>query len=57
MPCPPSGPSGFTNTTFPTYALIRSTGTINGETPRTMETFVKLTPVYSGFGSAIMSNA
>lgn len=51
MSCP------FSSSSYPTYARILSTGTINGQTPRTMETFVRLTPVYSGFGSAIMSNA
>lgn len=51
MTCP------FTSSSYPTYARITSKGTISGQTPRTMETFVKLTPVRSGFGSAIMSNA
>ena len=51
MTCP------FSSSSYPAYARIVSTGTISGDTPRTMETLVKLTPVYSGFGSAIMSNA
>src|SRR5919108_4292329 len=45
----------FTDTTFPSYAKIRSTGTINGSPNRTLETYVRLTPNYGGFGAAILA--
>ena len=45
----------FTDTTFPTYVKVRSTGTINGSPNRTLETFVRLTPNYGGFGAAILA--
>jgi hypothetical protein len=47
--------STFTDTTFPTYVKVRSTGTINGAPNRTLETFVRLTPNYGGFGAAILA--
>ena len=47
--------STFSNTTFPSYAKIRSTGTINGSPNRTLETYVRLTPNYGGFGAAILA--
>ena len=45
----------FTDTTFPSYAKVRSTGTINGSPNRTLETYVRLTPNYGGFGAAILA--
>jgi Tfp pilus assembly protein PilX len=45
----------FTDTTFPSYVKVRSTGTINGSPNRTLETFVRLTPNYGGFGAAILA--
>jgi hypothetical protein len=39
----------------PAFVKISSTGTAEGETPRTMETYAELTPVYTGFGAAIMA--
>ena len=39
----------------PSYVKIVSTGTSEGEAARQVETFAKLTPVYTGFGAAIMS--
>ena len=50
MPC-----SSFSNTTYPSYALISSTGTVNGDAPRTIETLMRLTPNYGGFGAAILA--
>jgi Tfp pilus assembly protein PilX len=47
MTCP------FSTTTYPSYAKIVSTGTLNG-TDRQMETFMRLTPNYGGFGAAIL---
>ena len=47
--------STFTDTTFPSYVKVRSTGTINGAPNRTLETFVRLTPNYGGFGAAILA--
>jgi hypothetical protein len=45
----------FSDTTFPSYVKVRSTGTINGAPNRTLETFVRLTPNYGGFGAAILA--
>ena len=45
----------FTDSTFPSYVKVRSTGTINGSPNRTLETFVRLTPNYGGFGAAILA--
>jgi Tfp pilus assembly protein PilX len=45
----------FNDTTFPSFAKIRSTGTINGAPNRTIETYVRLTPNFGGFGAAIMA--
>jgi hypothetical protein len=47
----------FTSTFYPASVSIQTTGTVSGQTPRTMETFIRLTPVYGGFGQAILSNA
>ena len=47
--------STFSDTTFPSYVKVRSTGTINGAPNRTLETFVRLTPNYGGFGAAILA--
>jgi len=45
----------FSDTNFPEYVKVESTGTINGEPARTLETFVRLTPNYGGFGAAILA--
>src|SRR5918999_1635405 len=45
----------FTDTNFPAYVKVRSTGTINGSPNRTLETYVRLTPNYGGFGAAILT--
>jgi len=45
----------FTSQLFPSSAFIHSVGTVNGQQPRTMETYVKLTPVYGGFGAAVIT--
>ena len=34
---------------------VVSTGTAEGEAPRTMEAFASITPIYTGFGAAIMA--
>jgi hypothetical protein len=47
--------STFSDTNFPTYVKVRSTGTINGTPARTIETYVRLTPNYGGFGAAILA--
>ena len=47
--------STFSDTSFPSYVKVRSTGTINGAPNRTLETFVRLTPNYGGFGAAILA--
>jgi len=45
----------LTNADLPAFVRIESTGTSEGEAVRTMETYVTLKPVYSGFGAAIMA--
>jgi hypothetical protein len=50
MTCP------FTSTAYPTSVLITTTGTVSGQTPRKMQTFVRLTPVFGGFGAAVLTN-
>jgi hypothetical protein len=50
MTCP------FSNTNYPSYALITSTGSVNGNPARKMQTYVRLTPDYGGFGAAILAN-
>ena len=47
--------STFNDTTYPTYVKVSSTGTINGSPARTIETLVRLTPNYGGFGAAILA--
>lgn len=47
--------SSFSDTTYPAFAKVESTGTINGAPARTIETFVRLTPNLGGFGAAILA--
>lgn len=47
--------STFSDTNFPSYVKVRSTGTINGSPNRTLETYVRLTPNYGGFAAAILA--
>ncbi len=47
----------FSNTLYPRAVLISSLGAGTGRAPRTMETFIELTPVYAGFEGAIVSNS
>jgi hypothetical protein len=47
--------STFSDTNFPSFVKVRSTGTINGSPNRTLETYVRLTPNYGGFGAAILA--
>jgi hypothetical protein len=47
--------STFTDTNYPAFVKVRSTGTINGSPNRTLETYVRLTPNYGGFGAAILA--
>jgi len=46
----------FSNENYPEYVKVSSTGTSEGGVPREMETFARLSPIYGGTGSAIMSN-
>ena len=55
MPC--SSPTPFTSTSTQHPSPITTTGTVAGQTPRTMQTFIRLTPVYGGFGQAILSQS
>ena len=45
----------FSDTNFPSDVKVEATGTINGAPARTIETFVRLTPNYGGFGAAILT--
>jgi hypothetical protein len=47
--------STFSDTNFPSFVKVESTGTINGAPARTIETYVRLTPNYGGFGAAILT--
>lgn len=47
--------STFSDTNYPAFVKVESTGTINGAPARTIETFVRLTPNYGGFGAAILT--
>ncbi len=47
--------STFNDTIFPAFAKVESTGTINGAPARTIETYVRLTPNFGGFGAAILT--
>jgi hypothetical protein len=47
--------STFSDTNYPAFVKVRSTGTINGSPNRTLETYVRLTPSYGGFGAAILA--
>jgi hypothetical protein len=42
---------------IPLSVRLRSVGTSNGEVERTMESFVQLTPVYSGLSGALIANS
>lgn len=48
-------PATFTDAIYPASVYVRSVGTVAGKAPRTMETWVNLTPVYGGFGAAIIT--
>ena len=47
--------STFSDTNYPAFVKVGSTGTINGSPNRTIETYVRLTPNYGGFGAAILA--
>jgi len=47
----------YSITYYPKSALISSVGASNGKIDRTMETFVVLSPVFSGFEGAIVSHS
>jgi hypothetical protein len=47
--------STFSDTNYPSFVKVESTGTINGSPNRTIETYVRLTPNYGGFGAAILA--
>ena len=55
MPCSSATP--FTSTYYPSAVAITTTGTVTNQTPRTMQTYIRLTPVYGGFGQAILSQS
>lgn len=45
----------FADDDLPSYALVSSTGLAGGVVERTMETWIKLTPIYGGFGAAVLA--
>jgi Tfp pilus assembly protein PilX len=45
------------STNFPQSVKLVSVGTSNSQATRTMETFIKLTPVYSGVTGALIANS
>ena len=47
----------FTPTFYPATVSVQTTGTVSGQTPRTMQTYIRLSPVYGGFGQAILTNS
>jgi len=47
--------AAFSEEYFPTFVAIRSTGEVSGQTPRSIETLVRLSPNYGGFGAAILA--
>ncbi len=47
--------STFSDTNYPSFVKVLSTGTINGSPNRTIETYVRLTPNFGGFGAAILA--
>lgn len=47
--------TSFTDSNYPAFVKVRSTGTINGAPNRTLETYVRLTPNFGGFGAAILA--
>ena len=51
MTCP------FTDDTYPTYVLVNSVGTTVGQTQRTFQSYIKLTPNHGGFDGALFSNS
>jgi hypothetical protein len=51
MSCP------FSNTTYPSSAVINSVGQAGGQAPRTFQTYMRLTPNYGGFSAALFSNS
>jgi hypothetical protein len=51
----PMSCSTFSDTTYPAFVKVESTGTINGAPARTIETYVRLTPNFGGFGAAILA--
>lgn len=47
----------FSSSSYPRSVLISSRGASNDRAPRTMETFVVLSPVIAGFDGAVVSNS
>ncbi|HEX6400802.1 MAG TPA: hypothetical protein VF108_10105 [Actinomycetota bacterium] len=45
----------FSDSNFPSFVAVASTGTINGAPARTIDTYVRLSPNYGGFGAAIFA--
>jgi hypothetical protein len=47
----------ISSTNYPASVKVRAVGTANGTTPRTMESFMVLHPVFGGFTGAIVCNS
>jgi len=54
MSCASSTP--FTSSVYPSAALIQTTGSVSGQAPRTMQTYIRLVPVRAGFQGAVVIN-
>lgn len=56
LPCPDSDPTPFNDNYFPAAAMIESSGETGNGAIRTMQTYMELTPIRSGFRAAIVVN-
>lgn len=56
LPCPDSDPTPFNDNYFPAAVMIESSGETGNGAVRTMQTYMQLTPLRSGFRAAIVAN-
>jgi hypothetical protein len=54
--CAESDPTPFNDNVYPAAVLVESQGSTEGEAPRTMQTYMLLTPIREGFQAAIVAN-
>ncbi|HXF37624.1 MAG TPA: hypothetical protein VNO17_10675 [Actinomycetota bacterium] len=55
MACPAADPTPFTDEVYPAAVLLESEGTVSGQVPRTIQTYVELEPILDGFDAAIIT--